>query len=81
MRVGVTERAETIIVLLSSRIPQGKLNMLSIDLDIGYVVLEHGGDINLAGGTSDNDTDTPLLHAVSTESATCALSESPPGLN
>jgi hypothetical protein len=53
MRVGVTERAETVIVLLSGRIPQGKLNVLSVDFDIGHIVLEHGGNINLAGGKSD----------------------------
>jgi hypothetical protein len=55
MRVGVTERAETIVVLLSGRIPQGKLYVLSIDFYIGHIVLEHGGDINLAGGMSDGD--------------------------
>ena len=55
MRVGVTERAETIVVLLSGRIPQGKLDVLSVYFDIGHIVLEHGGDINLAGGTSDSD--------------------------
>ena len=68
MRVGVTERAETVIVFLSSRIPQGEFNVLSIDLDIGHIVLEHSGNINLAGGTSDEDTRTPTLRAVSTES-------------
>ena len=81
MRVGVTERAETVIVLLSGRIPQGKLDMLSIDLDIGYIILKHSGNINLTGGTSDEDTKTPILRAVSTENATYALSESPLGLN
>jgi len=77
MRVGVTERAETIIVLLSSRIPQCELDMLSIDFDIGHIVLEYGGNVNLVGGASAVDTKTLTLRAVSTESATYALSESP----
>jgi hypothetical protein len=52
MRVGVTERTETVIILLSGRIPQGKFNMLPVNFDIGNIVLEHGRDINLSGGTS-----------------------------
>ena len=56
MGVGVTERAETIVVLLSGRIPQGKLDVLSIDFDVGHIVLEHGGDIDLTGDVSDGDT-------------------------
>jgi hypothetical protein len=32
---------------LSSRIPQRQLNVLSIDLDIGNIVLEDGWDIDL----------------------------------
>jgi len=47
MGVGVTERAETVIVFLSGLIPEGKLNVLPIDLDIGYIVLEHSGNIDL----------------------------------
>jgi len=47
MGVGVTERAETIVILLSSRIPQGELNVLSIYFDIGHIVLKHSGYINL----------------------------------
>jgi hypothetical protein len=47
MRVGVRERTETIVVLLSSRIPKSELNMLSIDLNIGNIVLEDGGHIDL----------------------------------
>lgn len=56
MGVGVTERAETIVVFLSSRIPQGKLNVLSVHLDIGHIILEHGGDIDLTGDVSDGGT-------------------------
>jgi len=47
MRVGVTERTETVIVLLSGCIPQGKLNMLPINFNVGDIVLEHSRNINL----------------------------------
>jgi len=47
MGVGIAERAETVIVFLSSRIPQGKLDVLPIDLDIGHIILEHSGNVNL----------------------------------
>jgi hypothetical protein len=73
MRIGVTERAETVIVLLSGRIPQRKFNVLSIDLNIGHIVLEHSRNINLAGGKSDADTTTLTLRAVSAESALCTF--------
>ena len=79
MRVGVAERTETIIVLLSSRIPQGKLNVLSIDLNIGHIILEHSGNIDLFGGTSDGDPNAPVLRAVFTESTIYALPENPLG--
>ena len=73
MRVRVTEWAETIIVLLSSRIPQGKLDVLPVHFDIGHIVLEHGGDINLTANTSDRDSKYPTSRAVSTECAVCTL--------
>lgn len=53
--VRITERAQAVVVFLSGRIPQGKFNMLSVNFDIGHVVLEHGGDINLTGGTLGED--------------------------
>ena len=56
MGVRITERAEAVVVLLSGRIPQGKLDVFSIDFDIGHIVLEYSGNINLAGGTSDEDS-------------------------
>ena len=46
----VRQWAKTIVVLLTSSIPEGQLNMLSVDLYIGDVVLEHGGNIDLRGG-------------------------------
>lgn len=47
MRVRVGERAETVIVLLTSGIPKSKLDVLSVDLDIGDVVLEDSGNVHL----------------------------------
>lgn len=47
MGIRVREGTETIVILLASCIPQGKLYVLSVDLYIGNVVFENGGDINL----------------------------------
>lgn len=47
VRVRVGQRAQTVVVLLTGRIPQRKLDMLAIDLDIGDVVLEDGGNVDL----------------------------------
>ena len=47
MRVRIRERAQTIVVLLAGGIPEGQLDMLAVDLDVGDVVLEHGGNIHL----------------------------------
>ena len=49
MGVGVAEGTETIVVFLAGSIPQRELDVLSIHLDIGDVVLEHGRDVNLRG--------------------------------
>lgn len=47
VRVGVGEGAETVVIFLASSIPEGELNVLAIDLNIGDVVLEDGRDIDL----------------------------------
>lgn len=47
MRVGVREWAETIVIFLTRRIPQGELDVFAINLNIGYVVLEYSWHINL----------------------------------
>lgn len=47
MRVRVGERAETVVIFLASSIPKGELDVFAINLDIGDVVLEDGGDIDL----------------------------------
>ena len=49
MGVGVGERAETVVILLAGGIPEGELDVLAIDLDIGDVVLEDSGDVDLCG--------------------------------
>lgn len=48
MGVWVGERAETIVILLTSRIPKSQLDVLSIDLNIGHIVLEDGWDVDLS---------------------------------
>ena len=47
MGVRVRKRAQTVVVFLASSIPEGQLDVLAIDLDVGDVVLEHGGNIHL----------------------------------
>lgn len=47
VRVGVRERAETVVIFLASGIPKGQLNVLSIDLNIRDVVLEDSRDVDL----------------------------------
>lgn len=49
MGVGVGERAETVVILLAGGIPEGELDVLAVDLDVGDVVLEDGGDVDLEG--------------------------------
>jgi len=49
MGIGVRERAETIVIFLTSRIPKGEFDVLSINLNIGDVVLEYGGNVDLRG--------------------------------
>lgn len=45
--VGVRQRTETVVIFLTSRIPKGEFNVLAINLDIGNIVLENGGDVDL----------------------------------
>jgi hypothetical protein len=61
MGVRVGERAETIIIFLASRIPKSKLNVLAIDLDIGNVVLEDGGDVDLRESALGEDDEKTSL--------------------
>ena len=47
MGVGVAERPQTVIVFLTSSIPQGQLDVLAVNFDICHVVLEDGGNVDL----------------------------------
>jgi hypothetical protein len=47
MRVRVAQRAETIIIFLASGIPQGQFHVLAVDFNVGNIVLEHSGNVNL----------------------------------
>lgn len=51
--VRVGEGTETVIVFLASSIPQGEFNVLVVNLDIGDVVLEDCGDVDLTETKSD----------------------------
>lgn len=47
MGVGVRQRTETVIIFLTSSIPKGEFNVLAVNFDIGDIVLEDGGDVDL----------------------------------
>lgn len=47
VRIRIRERTETIVILLTSSIPQGKFYVFSVDLYIGNIVFENSGDIHL----------------------------------
>lgn len=47
VRIGVRQGAQAVVIFLSSSIPKRELNMLSVDLDIGDVVLKDGRDVHL----------------------------------
>ena len=51
MGIWVGQRAKTIVILLSSRIPERQFNVLAIDLDIGDVIFEDSGDVDLNDST------------------------------
>jgi hypothetical protein len=51
VRVGVRERTETVVIFLAGGIPEGELDVLAVNLDIGDVVLENGGDVDLEAST------------------------------
>lgn len=52
MRVGVREGTETVVIFLASGIPEGELDVLAVYLDVGDIVLEDGGDIDLQAQVS-----------------------------
>jgi hypothetical protein len=52
MGVWVGQRSKTVIIFLTCRIPKGEFNMFTINLDIGHVVFEDSGDIDLSRSSS-----------------------------
>lgn len=52
MRIGVGEGAETVVIFLAGGIPKGELDVLAVNLDVGDVVLEDGGDVDLRARAS-----------------------------
>jgi hypothetical protein len=49
VRVRVGERAEAVVIFLTSSIPEGELDVLAINLNVGDIVLEDGWDVDLLG--------------------------------
>lgn len=49
MRVGVGQGTETVVIFLTRRIPKSEFDVLAVHLDIGDIVLEDGGDVDLFG--------------------------------
>lgn len=47
VRIRVGERAQAVIVFLTCRIPKSEFDMFAINIDIGDVVLEDSGNIDL----------------------------------
>lgn len=45
--VGVGEGAEAVVIFLASGIPKGQLDVLAVNLDVGDIVFENGGDVDL----------------------------------
>lgn len=74
--LGVRQRAQAVIILLTGSIPEAEIDWLTIDHDVGRVVIEHGGDIlagesvgrvrneqtSLTDGTITNDDTLNILH-------------------
>lgn len=52
MGVGVGQGAETVVIFLTSGIPEGELDVLAVNLNVGDVVLEDSGNVDLYGRES-----------------------------
>ena len=52
MRVRVGQRSQTVVIFLARGIPEGQLNVLAVNLNVGHIVLEDSGDIDLRGKSS-----------------------------
>jgi hypothetical protein len=47
VRVGVWKGTEAVVIFLAGGIPESELDVLAVNLDIGDIVLEDGGDVDL----------------------------------
>ena len=47
MGVGVGKRSQSVVIFLTSGIPEGELDVLSINFDIGNIVFENSRNIDL----------------------------------
>jgi hypothetical protein len=66
--IWVGERAETVVILLASCIPKSQLDVLSIDLNIGHIVLEDGWDVDLwESALGENNQQTSLTTSTVTD--------------
>ena len=45
--IWIGQRAEAIVILLTRGIPERQFNVFAIDLNIGDIILEDGGDVEL----------------------------------
>jgi hypothetical protein len=63
VRVGVGEGAETVVILLTGGIPEGELDVLAVNLDVGNVVLEDGGDVDLCRISSQHTSSIRTMGA------------------
>ena len=47
MGIGIGQWPQAIVILLPRSIPKSQLNVLAINLNIGHVILEDCGDVDL----------------------------------
>ena len=45
--VGVRERSESVVIFLARSIPECKFDVLSIDFNVGHIIFEDCGDVDL----------------------------------
>lgn len=76
--LGVGEGTETVVIFLTGSIPQTEVDRLSVNHDVGAVVIEHGGDVlagegvggvtdekaRLTDGTVTNNDAFDVLHLI-----------------
>jgi hypothetical protein len=55
--VGIRQWTKAIIIFLARSIPEGQLDVLAVDLDIGNVVLKNGGNVDLGESALGEDNE------------------------